>query len=144
MSGSSVRTHKFICCAMAGLASHHAPTTISAAVARTFQPKAGSRKHSQKALFPRFCSLLSLTESSQPHTRLRARAAQGSKGEVPVKPSVKDEEDVAYRYIDGRQFYLDELDVVSLLDGFAYLKPFDPSSYNAVAYIWYTQCNSGI
>ena len=128
---------------MAGLSSQNVLTTRSAAGACRFQCNAHSTTHSRKAAVLQRSSV-SLRLSIRPPAHWRACAAQGSKGELPVQPSIKDEEAVAYRYIDGRKFYLDELDVISLLDGFAYLKPFDPSSYNAAAYIWYMRCIVGV
>lgn len=50
--------------------------------------------------------------------------AQDEEGELP------------YRIVHGKKFYLDELDIAGLLDGQAYLRPFDRESYDPFAYLW--------
>ena len=57
---------------------------------------------------------------------MKRKAPIGNEGEDP------------YRILEsGRKVYLDELDVLTLLDPPAYLIPNEANSYDQAAYLWY-------
>ncbi|CAI5534122.1 unnamed protein product [Closterium sp. Naga37s-1] len=47
-----------------------------------------------------------------------------------------EEEEKPYRFVDGRKYYLDELDIPGFLDGSRYLRPSDPETYNPAVFLW--------
>ncbi|KAL6012306.1 hypothetical protein ACLOJK_002786 [Asimina triloba] len=62
-----------------------------------------------------------------------AAVDRASGGEKPLSPL----DEKPYEVLpDGRISYLDEQDIVTLLDPLRELKPLDPSSYNPAAYLW--------
>ncbi|CAI5467123.1 unnamed protein product [Closterium sp. Yama58-4] len=47
-----------------------------------------------------------------------------------------EEEEKPYRFVDGKKYYLDELDIPGFLDGSRYLRPSDPETYNPAVFLW--------
>ncbi|CAI5458216.1 unnamed protein product [Closterium sp. Yama58-4] len=55
---------------------------------------------------------------------------------IAEQAAQEQEEEKPYRFVDGRKYYLDELDIPGFLDGSRYLRPFDPETYNPAVFLW--------